>query len=146
MTTLLMAALLAGGADPALPSGPAPTLMVLQAKDKALVSGRTVTVTRTVIKDGKPMTVQEEQKQESTYPLEGATFQTADGKKLGAEAALKKLARPTLVVVSGDGRPVDEGFLAALKPDTLVVTVTLSTVPRPLIRPILRPAPAPAKD
>src|SRR4051794_1655518 len=107
MTTLLMAALLASGAEPAdpggeLPTGSAPTMMVLQAKDKMLVRESTVKVreavpvTETVKVDGKEVTrtmlrtVEKDVKVSSSYPIEGTTFQTAGGKKLEKEDALKK--------------------------------------------------------
>ena len=164
MTTLLMAALLASGADPAdpvvkLPTGTAPTMMVLQAKDKMLVRestvkvGETVPVLEEVTVGGKKVTrtvyrtVEKELKTSTAYPIEGTTFQTAGGKKLEKEEALKKLATPTLVVVSSDGKPVDEGFLAALKPGTLVVVTPMAATgvimppggvrPLPAIRPVI---------
>ncbi|MGL4550634.1 MAG: hypothetical protein ACRC33_05565 [Gemmataceae bacterium] len=162
MTTLLLTALLTCAAEP---TGLAPTMMVLQVKDKALVSERKVTVDKAVphkvtkVVEGKTVeetvtkVVKEEVKTTSaSYPIEGATFQTAGGKKLDPAEALKKLATPTLVVVSADGRPVDEGFLAALKPGTLVVVVPspsgITPVAPAMIRPILRIAPkdAPVKD
>jgi hypothetical protein len=171
MTTLLMAALLVNGADPAdpvvkLPTGSAPTMMVLQAKDKMLVRESTlkqlerVPVTEKVTVAGKEVertvykTIEKERKFSTTYPIDGTTFQTANGKKLEKEEALKKLATPTLVVVSSDGKPVDEGFLAALRPGTLVVVMpTMATGPvapgvgvrpLPILRPAIKVVPAPA--
>jgi hypothetical protein len=168
MTTLLMAALLASGADPAdpvvkLPTGSAPTMMVLQAKDKMLVREATVKVTEavpvteTVTVGGREVTrtvlrtVEKERKVTTSYPIEGTTFQTAGGKKLEKEEGLKKLATPTLVVVSSDGKPVDEGFLATLRPGTLVVVPPMAAAgavmppgvaaPRPILRPAIRIVP-----
>jgi hypothetical protein len=170
MTTLLMAALLVSSADPAdpvvkLPTGSAPTMMVLQAKDKTLVRESTVQVaeavpvTEKVTVAGKEVertvyrTVLKEKKVTTAYPIDGAAFQTANGKKLEKEEALKKLATPTLVVVSSDGKPVDEGFLAALKPGTLVVTMPMPATgaimppvgvrPLPILRPAIKVVPAP---
>ncbi|NBO92564.1 MAG: hypothetical protein EBV06_09700, partial [Planctomycetia bacterium] len=122
-------------ADPAvkMPTGISPTLVVVQAKGTNLVSEQMVTATKSVpvteemVVDGKTVKrttikrITEQRKVSNSYSTDGATFQTAGGRKLEKEEALKKLTSPTLVVMSGDGQPVDEGFLAAFKPGTLVV-------------------------
>jgi hypothetical protein len=171
MFTLLMVTALSAPAQglviqPALPianaSGPvSPSFLVVKVKDKNLVSettrqvqkavpvveevaqpdGTTVKVTKTVVQ-----TVEE--KQEITYPIDGTTFVTAGGKTVEAEAALKKLKNPTLVVVSNTGQPVDAAFLESIKSDTLVVIPPVKPIgglirPGINIRPLPAPAPAP---
>ncbi|QEL17173.1 hypothetical protein [Limnoglobus roseus] len=46
---------------------------------------------------------------------------TADGKPVTADVAKKQLAAGTTVVVSGDGKPLDEKFHKLFKPDTIVL-------------------------
>jgi hypothetical protein len=127
-------------------------MMTMQVKDGKLVSERTVTIQKAVpvtetvtTADGKTVTVTKtvmqnaEEKQTISYPVEGATFQTAGGKKIEAEAALKMLKSPKLVVVSMNR--VDASLLEALKADTLVITPAASNTG--IIRPGIRPLPAP---
>jgi len=52
-----------------------------------------------------------------------ATFGTAAGKKLTKAEAEKRLAGAAPLIVSGDGKPVDAGFLAMFKGDTLVIVL-----------------------
>ncbi len=70
---------------------------------------------------------------------------TADGKKLDAADALKKLATGGIVVVSADGRPVSPTFLKLFKDDVLVLAspeltgatgATSGTISKPGIRPL----------
>jgi hypothetical protein len=68
---------------------------------------------------------------------------TADGKKLTAEEAMKKLAGGAIVVVSGDGKPVSPAFLKVFKDDTLVlVSPELAGPQVGTVKPGIRPLPA----
>lgn len=170
MNSLLVASLLfcpAADSEPKvkLPTGAPPTMMVLQVKGDNLVCERVVQVpVQVAVKekvkiDGKEVEqvvvkmVLKEEKITATYVLKGATFQTADGKKIDLADAKKKLASPKLVVISGDGKPVDAGYLAALKSDTLVAVVptmgigvpTVPGVGAPAPMPVPLPAPVPGK-
>jgi hypothetical protein len=73
---------------------------------------------------------------------------TADGKKLEKEDALKKLSGGTIVVVSGDGKPVSPAFLKVFKDDTLVLASPELVAPQfpafPGRGPGLQPLPLPA--
>jgi hypothetical protein len=135
-----------------------PLLLTMQVKDGKLVSEQTMTlrkavpVTETITTpDGNTVQVTKQkiqevaEKQTIRYPVEGTTFQTAGGKKLDAEAALKLLRSPKLVVVVTG--TFDETLLGALKPDTLIVMppATNNTgIIRPGVRPVPVPLPAPA--
>ncbi|MFQ3649522.1 MAG: hypothetical protein SNJ75_04260 [Gemmataceae bacterium] len=129
-----------------------PMMLTMQVKDGKLVSERTTTVQKVVpvtetitTPDGNSvevtkMTIQNvEEKQSISYPIEGTTFQTAGGKKLDTEAALKMLRSPRLVVVATV--QIDEAVLGALREDTLIVMPAVSNTGR--IRPGIRPLPAP---
>jgi hypothetical protein len=160
---------------PVRPTGTAPTMMTMQVKDGKLVSEQTTTVQKavpvtekvpqadgTTVEVTKMVVQSVQEKQTISYPVEGTTFQTADGKKLDTEAALKKLKSPKLVVVA-TGK-IDESLLGALKADTLVITpaATNTGIIRPGIRPLppvkikpgavaplpieVKPLPAPAVD
>jgi len=48
-------------------------------------------------------------------------FTTADGTRVEAEVAMKKLAAGAVVVISNDGKPVSPAFLKVFKDDTLVL-------------------------
>ena len=137
---------------PVRPTGTSPTMMTMQVKDGKLVSERTATIQKAVPvsekiaqADGTTVEVTKmviksvEEKQTISYPVEGTTFQTADGKKIDAEVALKKLKNPKLVVVAMG--KVDESLLGALKADTLVVMPAATSTG--IIRPGIRPLPAP---
>jgi len=89
------------------------------------------------------------------------TVTTADGKKLTTDEALKRLTDGTVVVISGDGKPVSPVFLKVFKDDTLVLVspelagpenavIGRPVIGRPgIIRPLppvqVQPLPAPVK-
>ncbi len=84
------------------------------------------------------------------------TVTTADGKKLTTDEALKRLTDGTVVVISGDGKPVSPVFLKVFKDDTLVLVSPELAGPgntfvgRPgIIRPLppvqVQPLPAPVQ-
>ncbi|WP_020470350.1 hypothetical protein [Zavarzinella formosa] len=50
------------------------------------------------------------------------TITTAGGKTVSKEDAIKRLAAGGVVAVSGDGKPVDPGYLALFKDNLLVLT------------------------
>jgi hypothetical protein len=75
------------------------------------------------------------------------TVTTADGKMLDKEEAMKKLVAGTIVVVSGDGKPVSPVFLKVFKDETLVLISPELIVPQgpaSLNRPAMLPAPGQA--
>jgi len=58
---------------------------------------------------------------EHKWDLKKAKVTTAGGKKLDLDAVKKRLAKPQVVVLSVDSKPVDEAYLKALDKDTLVI-------------------------
>ena len=60
-------------------------------------------------------------KTERVWNLDKATFMEAGGKKIDKETLTKRLAKPTPVVISSDGRAVDPGYLQLFKKDTIVI-------------------------
>lgn len=145
------------GGRPVRVSAASPLLLTMQVKDGKLVSEQTLTtrkivpVTETITTpDGNTVQVTKQkiqevaEKQTIHYPVEGTTFQTAGGKKLETEAALKLLRSPKLVVVATT--TLDETLLGALKPDTLIVMPAANNtgIIRPGVRPVPVPLPAPA--
>lgn len=165
MTTLLLAAALVAGQPIARVTGSAPAMVVLQAVDKELVSEVKVTEPRTVtvkekIKKGVEEVEVDVVKTEMAivskkikYPLEGATFKTADGKVVEPADAVKRLKEPVLVVMASGGRGVDPAYLAVLKPNTLVVLLApvrpfgIKDVPKDAAPPpVFAPKDGPVKD
>jgi hypothetical protein len=64
---------------------------------------------------------------ENRWSLDKATIIEAGGRKLDKAALAKRLAKPVAVVVTWDSKPVDPGYLAALKKDAIVI-VNLQTL------------------
>jgi len=58
---------------------------------------------------------------EVTFDPKKAAIATAGGKKLNLDDLKKRLARPQVVVVSGDGKAVDEAYLKLLDKDAIVI-------------------------
>jgi len=58
---------------------------------------------------------------EQKWEVKKATITTAGGKKLGLDDLKKRLAKPQVVFVSGDGKAVDEAYLKLLDKDAIVV-------------------------
>jgi len=54
-----------------------------------------------------------------------ATITTAGGKALDLDALKKRLAKPQVVVLSGDGKPIDGAYLKVFDKDAIVI------VPKP---------------
>jgi hypothetical protein len=135
---LLLPALFALAADaepPTPPKGAAPQFAYVKASGGRLT--RTVqvmvprVVLRTVVKEVGGKKITEKVKaveyigvmETAVVMVDGTTFSTAGGKKLEKEAALKALAKPQVVLLSFDGKPVDKAYLKAMKSDTIVVVV-----------------------
>jgi len=65
------------------------------------------------------------------FDLKKATMRTAGGKKLDLDALKKKLDKPQPVVVSADGREVDESYLKLFDKDVIVIVVPLEELQGP---------------
>lgn len=117
----------------ALPKGQAPHFLVISVKDSNLVAKvtvyKTVPVTKQVVVNvnGKQETrtyteyetvVMERLHQ---YPLKTTTATYADGRKIDDKTLVKLLAKPTLVVLSGNGQTIDAAYLKLFKKDTIVL-------------------------
>jgi len=160
---LLVPALLLAVAGPALaqekkgdkveqPPGPAPTILAVdrvdeaggqavfqrvhtvmvptQVTEKQMVNGQEVQVARIVYRSQAVF-------QSVAYPLKGAGFQTAGGKKLAADDALKQMKKGKLVVIVEGGQPIDPAYAKLLNPEALVFQPTLGPAGQ------VRPGPIP---
>jgi hypothetical protein len=117
------------------PKTPAPLLVVAQVKDGKLVLRSTQTVYQTRIEtqvrvvNGKPISYQIARTEavpqvvERAHPLEDVQVSDGAGKKVDSGEAAKRLARPTLVLQSVDGKPVDPFYLRAFRKGSLVITL-----------------------
>jgi hypothetical protein len=134
------------------PKGPPPAFRVVKMNDKGdLVGTVTVPVTRYAVEKRQievfvngmkevrevavPVAVTAMQTQTTVYSGKGLRASTADGKPVDAKALAARLARPTLVLVSADGRPVDPAYLRLLAKGTLVIVpgpAPASPLPAPL--------------
>jgi hypothetical protein len=65
-----------------------------------------------------------------TLPLKKATIYTAGGKKL-SEEEISRLKVGAMVLLSADGHPVEEEYLALIKPETLILVVDVEALPSP---------------
>jgi len=99
--------------------------------EKAIVGAREVTRTVRVV---VPVTTMVQ----LAWNLKRATAQQADGKKIEMAELKKMLAKPAAVLVSGDGKPVDKGYLSLFKKETIVI-VAPATAPGDV--PVPRPGP-----
>src|SRR5262245_28257414 len=136
MFAILMAACLAGDvvvepkSEPI--KGQAPMLLTVQVKDDQLVSKRTVmeyitqkrveevNVNGRVEKREVAVVVPVMKELMMAWDLKKATA-TAGGKKISADDLKKQLAKPTLVVVSSDGKEVDAAYLKLFAKETIVI-------------------------
>jgi len=134
MLALLLTALAVGAdVEPPSPKEP-PRLILVTLKGNQLVSRVKVTeavpvqTTERVNVNGKlqertvTRLVTRIRTVETAYDLDKATFSTVGGKKLDADAVKKRLAKPQVIVTSGDGKPIDEAYLRVLDKDTIVMT------------------------
>ena len=135
MFVILLGAL-ALGADADAPKPP-PRILTASVKDDKLVSKLVYTVmmvvpvTRKENQNGKEVEVTttelvpQQRTDVETFDLKKATFSTAGGKKLDLDAVKKRLEKPQPVVLSGDGKAVDESYLKLFDKDALVIVVPL---------------------
>jgi len=137
MIAMLMCALVLAAADEPEPAtkAPPPTILLASVKDDHLVSRVAVTaykavaVTRKVKVGDKEVEVTtqefvpEMRTVEVKRDLSKATFNTAGGKKLTLEDAKKRLAKVQPVVLSSDGKAVDEAYLKVFDKDALVIVM-----------------------
>jgi hypothetical protein len=151
MFAILLGALAVAADAEATPKEP-PRILTASVKDGQLVSKLVVTVavpvtvTQKVNVNGKEQDVTtttyktEQRTIEQKYDLKKATFSTAGGKKLDLDAVKKRLAKPLPVVVSGNGKAVDESYLKLFDKDALVIVLPM---PEPLKVPQVTPPPLP---
>jgi hypothetical protein len=161
LSSMLIATFLLTGADPepdSIPKGPAPKLMAVKGGGETMMVTETVQVPVTVSKKmiveegGKKVekvvteTIMVAQMRSMMISFKGAKGRTAGGKKLDADEVVKLLARPQVIAVSADGKPIDPAYLRLLKSDTLVVelaAVAAGGVGGGAIVPPIAPVPAP---
>jgi len=153
MLVILLSAL-AVAADAEAAPKTAPTILTASIKDEKLVVKLThvVVVPVTVVKKEKVGDKEvdvtttsfkmETRTIEQKHDLKKATFGTAGGKKLDLDAVKKKLEKPMPIVVSGDGKEIDESYLKLFDKDVIVIVLP---VPMPKI-PLPPPPPPPVKD
>jgi len=118
--------------EPAVPKEP-PMMVLVTLRGDQLVNRTTVTAYKAVqVKEkydnnGKTEErvvtkyVAETQVIERAWDLTKVTVTTAGGKKLDADAVKKRLTKPQVVIVSGNGKPIDEAYLKVLDKDALVI-------------------------
>jgi hypothetical protein len=58
-----------------------------------------------------------------TYSLDKATMARAGGGKIDRKELATLLGKPTMVVLSANGKPVDAAYLKVLRKDTIVLVV-----------------------
>ena len=104
----------------------------VQVAESINVNGQTITRVRTEYKEVPTVTKQ-------AFPVKDGKVQTADGKKLTAAEALKRLKAGTPIVISADGNPVSPGYLAIFQPDTIVLIREASAAATPAAGPASPP-------
>jgi hypothetical protein len=115
-------------------TGPAPRVLAVKADAGGVVwvSGtvyekRKVKQTITTIENGKPVTKQQEVEVNTPVPIRkplgdfGGRFATADGTRLTAEEATRRVKDGATLLVTADNKPVDAGWLRAVRGDTVVM-------------------------
>jgi hypothetical protein len=133
--------------DRLMPKGPAPRFIVVVKTDVA--KGEVVfwvQVVRIGPMDQPSLLVDREGNQRTTLghkpnftiPIEGfrvplakGKWSTADGKEVTANAVAARLKPGTLVLLTADGKPVNETYLRSFKDDTLVLVVPVEDLPIP---------------
>lgn len=127
---------------------PAPTVVSVKADEKGVLlvpaMGKkevTMKIPQTVTENGETKVTYVDVKQ-TVQGMVPTPFDdvkpevtTADGKAVPAEDAKKKLAAGAVVLVSRDGKPLDEVYRKAVKPDTLVLTSAKMAEPPANVRP-----------
>lgn len=129
---VLCALAVSADVEPQAPKAP-PRLILVKLDGDRLVSRVTVTevvpVTRKVeVNNNGKIEVREVTAYETRLRVvehaietKKATITTAGGKKLSLDDLKKRLAKPQVVVVSGDGKPIDEAYLKVLDRDAIVI-------------------------
>jgi len=135
MLVILLSALAVAADDvePPVQKSVAPRLVLVALKGDQLVHRAVVTVSVPVSKavevemNGKKVTrvvteyVQEQRTVELAWDAKKATITTAGGKKIDFDDLKKRLPKPRMVVVSGDGKAVDDAYLKLLDKDAIVI-------------------------
>ena len=116
VTVLLSVSSTAYGQIPDKPRSPTPTPLYREA---FAPQGTEVLLShpREWTSDGKPILLWQYHKRK----LADLEITNAAGEELTEEEILKTLSKPTIVIVSSDGKPVHPYYLAVIKPDTLVI-------------------------
>jgi len=134
MFALLLAAVAVGAdVEPATKGGGPPLFVIASVKDDklvrrmAIVSYKAETRTVEVNVNGKiekqNVTVQVPvwQMIEQAWDLKKGTAKTAGGKKLDLDALKKLMEKPRVVIVSSDGKAVDDAYLKLLDKEAIVI-------------------------
>lgn len=105
---------------------------------------RQVTVSGRVVPVIEEVAVLRYRLQQRTRRFTKARYYDTAGKEIDAGRAAKLLSRPTVVLVSSDGKPLDPYYLRTIKDGTLLVVPPVTTAPLPPgppVRPRLVPDP-----
>jgi hypothetical protein len=79
-----------------------------------------------------------------TYSLDKATMARAGGGKIDRKELATVLDKPTMVVLSANGKPVDPAYLKVLRKNTIILVVPAAAPPMiPMAGPITPPPVAP---
>ncbi|MGE0609940.1 MAG: hypothetical protein AB7O62_22810 [Pirellulales bacterium] len=75
-----------------------------------------------------PATIKQIDRQETVqeFKVDSVRTFTAAGEEISADELRQRLGKETTVLVSGDGRPVDPGYLRIIREDALVLVVPFS--------------------
>jgi len=142
------------------PSGPPPQFVLAVFKDGKCEISYPVMVpvtheetrTRLVTVDGKQVPVQEKvnvttwKMQHATTTVERPRGFDARGKEVDAKRLADLLKKPTVVLLSGDGKPVDPFYLRTMKEGTLTIVIPVKPIggaPRPPASDTPKPRPLP---
>jgi hypothetical protein len=159
LSSVLIASFVLTGADPepdSIPKGPPPKLVAVKGGGDTMMVTETVmvpiTIARKVVVEegGKKVekvvteTTTRTEMRTRMISFKGATGRTAGGKKLDADEVIKRLAKPQVLAISADGKPIDAAYLRLLKSDTLVVELAAAGAVGGGAFPVPPAAPVPA--
>jgi len=139
-----------------LPSGPPPKIVLAVIKDGkcevqytvTVASERVQTVTRVVNVDGKQVQVPQKvvvtiyRQQPCTMTLDHPRAVDRSGKEVDAKRLAELLKKPSVVLLSADGKPVDPFYLRTIREGTLTLVTAVADKPAAL-PPADRPPPPP---
>ncbi len=148
MNSLLFAALLSTAYPPAppppeKPMGAPPQILVASVDQGKLIVTRTVQVPKVEeriinVQEGQntvqkkvTVTVMMSVPQQIAHDLSGVKAFDGAGKEIDAKILAERLKKPTPVVVSSDGQPVDARYLELLKADAVVLVGDALKAPNP---------------